>query len=157
MRGIVGREYGRSVSFPISASDIRRWAMAVYYPEPPPAQFWDDHLERDGLAVPEDFNPFAWMSKEGPSDTDAEQDPNQPFVDFGIRAPELKHQVNGGLEVTYGVPMRVGDVITSTTNIAAFSERTGRLGLMLFTTFAVVWTNQNGLVVKSMRKTLIRY
>ena len=29
------------MSFPITDSDIRRWAIAVYYPEPAPRLFWD--------------------------------------------------------------------------------------------------------------------
>ena len=38
MRGAIGRVLRQRSSYPISASDIRRWAIAVYYPEPPPAQ-----------------------------------------------------------------------------------------------------------------------
>ncbi len=33
MRAALGSEIGRRVSFPVSESDIRRWAIAVYYPE----------------------------------------------------------------------------------------------------------------------------
>ena len=41
MDAAVGTEMGRSTSFPIAARDIRRWALAVYHPEPPPPLFWD--------------------------------------------------------------------------------------------------------------------
>ncbi|OBY29222.1 hypothetical protein ACT18_24230, partial [Mycolicibacter kumamotonensis] len=40
MRQCVGRELDRRVSYPIASSDIRRWAVAVYYPELPPQRFW---------------------------------------------------------------------------------------------------------------------
>ena len=41
MRDVVGLELRRGVSFPITDSDIRKWAIAVYYPEPAPKLFWD--------------------------------------------------------------------------------------------------------------------
>ena len=53
--------------------------------------------------------------------------------------------------------MRPGDVITSVSRLAGYSEREGRLGLMLFTTSEDTWTNQRGETVKTSRNTLIRY
>src|ERR1700677_3386536 len=68
MRGIVGVVIDEETSYPIAASDIRKWAFAVYYPEIPPAQFWDDDdpvtIESGGIVAPEDFNPFGWFSKD---------------------------------------------------------------------------------------------
>ena len=52
------------LSPPISESDIRKWAIAVYWPETPPRQFWDAEYARTtrwgGIVAPEEFNPFAW-------------------------------------------------------------------------------------------------
>jgi hypothetical protein len=48
-------------------------------------------------------------------------------------------------------------VITSVRRLAGYSEREGRLGLMLFTVSEDVWTNQNDELVKSTKSTLIRY
>ena len=42
MRSVIGKEYNEQISFPIGANDIRRWAIATYYPEEPPRVFWDD-------------------------------------------------------------------------------------------------------------------
>jgi hypothetical protein len=53
--------------------------------------------------------------------------------------------------------MRPGDVVTSVRSLAGYSEREGRLGLMLFTTSQDVWTNQDDQVVKTTTSTLIRY
>jgi hypothetical protein len=53
--------------------------------------------------------------------------------------------------------VRPGDVITSVTRLAGYSEREGRLGLMLFTTTEDTWTNGDGALVKKSRMTLIRY
>jgi hypothetical protein len=156
MRSAIGREFGRRVSFPVSDSDIRRWAIAVYYPDPPPEVFWQPGGD---LRAPEDFNPFAWMTAAGPGG-DSEGDPNDTDnteLRLGIAGPGLKFQLNGGLEVEYGAPMRPGDVITSVSRVAGYNEREGRLGLMLFTVIEDVWTNQDGAEVRRGRITLIRY
>jgi N-terminal half of MaoC dehydratase len=76
---------------------------------------------------------------------------------LGIEGPHLMNQLNGGVSVDYGVPIRPGDVITSVTRLGQYSEREGSLGLMLFTPLETAWTNQRGEVVKQTRLTLIRY
>jgi len=161
MRASVGAEMGRSVSWPISASDVRRWAQAVYYPEPSPRRFWDeaDPVNADGLAAPDEFNPFAWMTAEGPPAPGHGPEPGGgPEASLGIGRPGTQFMLNGGLEVAYsGVPMRVGDVITSVTRLAEYSEREGRLGLMLFTVSETEWFNQRGDLIKTSRMSLIRY
>ena len=53
--------------------------------------------------------------------------------------------------------MRPGDVITSVTRLHSYSEKEGRMGLMLFTTSETTWTNQNDEVVKKTRGIHIRY
>ena len=57
-------EWGRW-SPPIRDSDIRRWALAVYWPEAPPARYWDAAAAATttagGIVAPEEFNPFAWL------------------------------------------------------------------------------------------------
>ena len=164
MRAVVGREMARLVSFPVSSSDIRRWAIAVYYPEPPPARFWDAEAATTsrygGIAAPEEFNPFAWMPAEpkgfGPMARAAD---NLDAIEnaLGAEGPGLKNILNGGIQIEYGVPMRLGDVITSATTLAEYRERPGSLGLMLFTSTKTIWTNQSGEVVKTTHSTIIRY
>ncbi len=160
MRSVVGVEFASSTSFPISKSDIRRWATAVYYPEPPPREFWDTLNEpTEQLVAPVEFNPFAWMASDGPAHTREEgaDDPDHQFTILGVEGPGLKFQVNGGMSVTYGAPMKSGDVITASLSIAELSERTGRLGPMLLKTTEAVWTNQDGAEVKRERMTIISY
>lgn len=163
MEAAVGREIGRKTSFPITDSDIRRWAIAIYYPEEPPRLFWDaDYAaktEHGGIVAPEDFNPFAWMSADGFQRTSATgtADPDYLETSLGIKGPGLKFMLNGGLETEYGVRMRPGDVITSVTRLHSYKERPGRLGLMLFGTTEDTWTNQKGELVKKSRGTVIRY
>ena len=163
MRAAVGRELGRRVSYPVAESDIRRWALAVHYPDRPPRQYWDAAYATSsgfgGLVAPLDFNPFAWLSAE-PGFSGPEADGNDPDMTektLGIAGPGLKFQLNGGLSAQYGVRMRPGDVITSVRRLDAYAERAGRLGLMLFTTFVDDWTNQRGQLVKRTSLSLIRY
>ena len=83
MLTILQKPYARSVSFPIDASDIRRWAIAVYYPDPPPLEYYDEvyaaTTPQGGIIAPAEFNPFAWMSRSQEGSDDAiEVDPAYP-------------------------------------------------------------------------------
>ena len=70
VRSFIGQERNREISPPISLSDIRRWAVAVYWPERAPQLFWDEDYARStrfrGIVAPEDLNPFAWLEREQP-------------------------------------------------------------------------------------------
>jgi N-terminal half of MaoC dehydratase len=162
MRGAAGALIERRVSFPIAASDIRKWAIAVYYPDPAPAVFWDDAVAAaspyGGIVAPEEFNPFAWMTADpqGPQALNR-ADPDLIERRIGIEGPGLRFQLNGGIGVEYHHPMRPGDTITSERRLSSYTEREGRLGLMLFTTVEDAWTNQRGEIVKRLHQTGIRY
>jgi hypothetical protein len=163
MRDAIGRQLTRRVSFPVAESDIRRWAIAVYYPQEPPRLFWDEAYAKStgygGIVAPEDFNPFAWLAaeQEEPPAEIGENDPDRTELMLGIPGAGLKFQLNGGMEVEYGTRIRPGDIITSVNRLSAYTEREGRLGLMLFTVMEDSWANQEGSLVKRTRLTLIRY
>jgi hypothetical protein len=162
MAAAVGRQLSRQVSFPVAASDIRRWALAVAYPDPPPPLFWDEAYAattvHGGIVAPEEFNPFAWMVAEPAGPARAPQaDPGLTERSLGLEPPAVTFQLNGGLEVDYGVRIRPGDVITSVSTLGGYRERPGRLGLMLFTDLVTTWTNQHDQLVRRSRATVIRY
>ena len=166
MRSLIGREYGTSrTSLPIALSDIRRWAAAIYWPEPPPRLFWDEayaaKTSHGGVVAPEEFNPFAWFTAEGPNVPPSFEGVVRFGVleeSFGVGAPETTRIMNGGSQVRYGVRMRPGDVVTSGPNtLVDYQERETRLGLMLMTISESTWTNQNAETVKTTRSTGIRY
>ena len=169
MAGLVGQRLETRISYPVSASDIRRWALAVYYPAPPPRQFFDVEWAAAsawrGIVAPADFNPFAWSSAEVLAPAVAPIDADRAYVAvgatehlLGVAPPALTHGLNGGIEVLFGATVvRPGDVITSEAAISAYRERQGRLGRMLFTTTDHVWTNQRHEHVKTLRLTYIRY
>jgi hypothetical protein len=162
MQAAVGREYQWATSFPIDVSDIRRWAIAVYWPEPPPPLYWDEaHAATTrwgGIVAPEEFNPFAWMRAEPRGDMGPEAARPWPELSLGVEPPPTRANIAAGLEVEHtGVRMRPGDVIRSATRLAGYQERTGRMGLMLLTIMEERWVNQRDELVRTTRNTLIRY
>jgi len=140
-------------SYPIAASDIRRWAIATYWPEPPPPIFWDEAYARStrwgGVIAPRDFNPFAWPVARPPM-TGAR---GQRAAAGGRRLRTM----NGGQTDTYGVPMRPGDVVSARSRLQRWEERTTRLGDTLFVFTENEWSNQDGQVVRRRLSTAIRY
>ena len=65
--------------------------------------------------------------------------------------------LNGGQADSWYAPIRPGDVMTSRTRLADWEERTGRLGLTLFTYTEIEWRNQDGELVRRRISTGIRY
>lgn len=149
-KGVWGDE---TVSPPIAPSDIRRWAIAVYWPETPPPIFWDADYAAGtrwgGIIAPPDFNPFAWPIRE----------PRPPRVTDTADKPKKRRLrgMNGGQVDTYGVPMRPGDVVTARNRLRDWEERETRLGQTLFTYHETEWHNQDGELVKRRVSTAIRY
>ncbi len=151
IRSMLNVERDVMVSPPIEANDIRKWAIAVYWPETPPRLFWDEPYAKasrwGGIIAPQEFNPFAW--------------PIERREATRIGGPQGKgpgqRGMNGGSEATYGVPMRPGDVIRSSTQLVDVYEKTGRLGVMMFVVNETTWTNPHGEKVKVDRKVSIRY
>jgi hypothetical protein len=156
MRAALGGVVDWRVSYPVAASDIRRWAIAVYHPSPPPVRFTGDG---PGLIAPEEFNPFAWAVAEQmvPAIAPLPRDPDKMEKALGVTGPGLTFQINGGSEVVYGEPIRTGDVIRSETRLQEYAEKASRMGPMLVTVTEVEWTNQDGARVLLGHNTAIRY
>ena len=137
---------------PIALSDIRKWAMATYWPETPPKIYWDADYAKTtrwaGIIAPPDFNPFAWMI-ERPTGTAIPQ----PEKTGGGNLTGM----NGGQTDTYGTPMRPDDVITSQSRLVDWHEREGRLGWTLYVTSEVEWRNQNSDLVRKRMSISVRY
>ncbi|WP_068180167.1 MaoC family dehydratase N-terminal domain-containing protein [Mycobacterium sp. UM_CSW] len=140
-------------SAPIDRSDIRRWAIATYWPQRPPRLYWDENYAQTtrwgGIVAPDDFNPFAWPIE--PLDTGATK------YAFPRPGEPGQHLLNGGVELTFGQPMRPGDVITGRWRIRDATERQGRLGLMLYVAIERELRNQYADLVRTRVDTVIRY
>ncbi|MCB1474460.1 MAG: MaoC family dehydratase N-terminal domain-containing protein [Rhodobiaceae bacterium] len=137
-----GDELYRSTSFAVSANDIRKHAMAVYWPDKPPRLFWDEDYAKGtvwgGIVASEDFNPFAW-ALEGPG-----------RFPMGL-GNKRGRWLNALSDARYFVPIRPGDVIAATETLLDPYERSGASGRMLFVPTETRWTNQRGELVKTQR------
>ncbi len=150
--GRIGETTQPVESLPVGANDIRRWAMATWYPERLPLEFYDEALASagpwGGLVAPREFNPFTWMlrSPEG-----------EPWL-RGMRNEPGHRVLNGGQRNRYFAPIRPGDLITHTSRLAqAYEKEGGRLGTMLFFVNETRWTNQRGELVRIGNRTTIYY
>ncbi|MBI3744737.1 MAG: MaoC family dehydratase N-terminal domain-containing protein [Chloroflexi bacterium] len=150
LKAEVGVEHKGQTSYPVAASDIRRWAVAVYWPEKPPRLFWDEDYAKKtrwkSIVAPQEFNPFTWPP---------ERPANRPSA--GGSGKPGSRILNGGVEYEYFAPIRAGDVITSTNKLADLFERQGKMGLMLFKVSQTDWKNQKGELVRTGKMTLIYY
>ena len=162
MLDLVGLELRSATSFPITDSDIRRWAIAVYYPEPAPRLFWDaDYAagtKHGGIVAPEDFNPFAWAAavpELAPRTEGFDWDYTETAL--GVKGPGLTTNLNAGSQTRYGPRIRPGDVIRSSSHVLSYTEKQGRMGTMLLTVTRSTWLNQQGETVKETDQTSIRY
>ena len=148
---------GQRSSFPVSESDIRKWAIAVYWPEKPPPIFWDAAYAattRHGTIIaPPDFNPFAWPIVH----ERVKPKPAAKADTAEVRKVPKLRGMNGGQVETYGVAMRPRDVITARNRLRDWEERDTRLGHTLFTYSETEWHNQHQELVKLRVSTAIRY
>jgi len=149
-KGVWGQDV---VSYPVSLSDIRRWCIAVYWPETPPRMFWDEEHARStawgGIVAPEDFNPFGWPIQTAPVE--------HPGAQPGTNPGKGENVLNGGQVDTFFTRIRPGDVITERSRVADWEERTGRLGLTLFLRHEFEWHNQRAELVKRRIATFVWY
>lgn len=150
-------------SWPVSASDIRRWAQGVYWPEVPPRLYWDEEYAKTtkwgGIIAPEEFNPFAYPL-EGAYGQEAAlaEVEGRPAPSTGtMGSGPGSNAMNGGQTIRYHAPIRPGDVISTTTALVDWNERQTRLGLTMFVTNETRWTNQNGELVCVKTQVSIRY
>ena len=153
MRAVQGQWGGIRTAPPITATDIRRWAMATHYPQQPPRIYWDaDYAattQWGGIVAPPDFNPFAWPVER----------PRGGSPGLSGRRPDGKALtgMNGGQTDTYGVPMRPGDVVSARSRLVDWWERVGRLGHTLYVRTEIEWHNQKDDLVRRRMSISIRY
>ena len=153
MREAQGRWGESRTAPPITETDIRRWAMATFYPEQPPRIYWDAEYAASthwgGIVAPPDFNPFAWpveRPKGGPGGLAGRHPGGKSLTGM-----------NGGQTDTYGAPMRPGDVISARSRLVDWWEREGRLGHTLYVRTEVEWRNQDDALVRTRLSISVRY
>ena len=151
--GSVGAEAEPVEAPAVGLNDIRRWAMAIHYPEPSPPEFYDEEAARrgpwGGPVAPREFNPFAWLPPGGGD--------GHPWL--RRIGTEPGHRVlNGGLRNLYFEPIRPGDRIVARRRLFDVYEKRGRRsGAMLFFVTESRWTNGRGRLVRLGYQTTIYY
>jgi hypothetical protein len=136
-------------SAPIRDSDIRRWALAVYWPDPPPRRFWAP--DRGELVAPEEFNPFAWPAPRPAGTT------TRAGVDRRPDPRRVRGRVNGGCRVTYGAAMRPGDRIRRRVRLHGWHVSDSARGNLLLVDYEHEWRNDRGEQVRLAIYTLIHW
>jgi len=69
----------------------------------------------------------------------------------------LTRMMNGGTELEYFLPIKVGDVISVTGKIIDIYERDGKSGKMIFIISEMTYNNQMGEITAKARNTFLRY
>jgi hypothetical protein len=136
----------------IALSDIRRWAMAVYWPERPPRIYWDEDYaratRRGGIVAPVEFNPFAWSL---PSVS------RGATTRAGAESSDVvgSRRVNGRCRMRFGVRMRPGDRVRRRSCLDGWTVKKGRTGELLLVDFVHEWRNDRDEPVRDATFTLI--
>lgn len=125
----VGTEWQSQV-YEIEKGMIRRFAQAIADPNP----LWQDEAPPTFIAT-----------------LGLEQ--IQPLLNLTAGETAL----HGSTELECYQPVRVGDVITTTTKIADFRQRQGKMGTMTFITFDIMYVNQREKTVGRCHQMIISY
>jgi acyl dehydratase len=146
---VIGKSLGEPQVFEIERGAIRRFADAVDDPNPLHRDVEYARNSKYGeIIAPVGF--FGWPIK-GPGFLEALMEAIDPMVKAGY--PAL---LDAGLEYEPFVPIRAGDILTSSIKIANISEKTTSSGKgMLLPAIEFNFLNQNGDKVLTMRMSLI--
>ncbi len=146
-------------SAPIRDSDIRRWALAVYWPEAAPRKYLDPTIAAatpaGGLVAPEDFNPFAW-----PAPAPAPADAAWHRAERSDRRPDprqVRGRVNGGCRAIYGVAMRPDDRIRRRVRLHGWRTADASRGPLLLVDYEHEWRNERDELVRTAVYTIIHW
>jgi acyl dehydratase len=142
LKKMVGVE-GKTVSLEIEKGMVKMLAEAIGDANP----LWQDEEQASrskygGIIAPPSL-PLCSMVSGARSRTQ----PELPFP--------YPRKLDGGGEWEYYLPVKPGDIITSTGRLADVVERPGKTGKMAFITFEIIHRNQRGEVVAKTRTTTI--
>ena len=126
----------------VEKGHIRRFAQAIGDPNP----LWQDEQYAGKTRYGEIIAPPFFLIDAG----------LVKFVDKLVDMCPHKANINGGTEIEFYGPMRVGDTIKTIAKLSEVKERTGKSGMMIFLTVEVTYSNQKGELVAKCRNTFIR-
>lgn len=118
---ILGTVFDESVSEPVTAEEIREFADSVG--DAHPAYRGDDPIAPPTFVI---------------------RFRGARFTHPALPAEALRRGFAGGNDIELGVPIRPGDVITTTNVVTDLYEKTGRTGTMVFVVTRQTMVNQRG-------------
>ncbi len=142
MRKAIGVE-SEPTTYPVEQWHVKRFAEAIGDPNPLYADEVEARKTRYGgiIAPPTFFRAFF---------------PKEPPVNVAQLAG-LKRVLDGGSDWDFYEPVRPGDRITVTAKLATLTQKSGKLGPMLFVGVDNIYRSQFGQVVATQRQNRILY
>lgn len=138
----------------ITALMFQRYAIAVGDLNP---IYFDDAAARaaghPGIVAPPNFLTSILGWQPGPAEPDLLED----GTEAGILAPEIRglRLMGGGHELTFGRPVRPGDVVTARRKLTELYEREAKFGVLIFAISEIAYTDQRGEHLVTCRETII--
>jgi acyl dehydratase len=138
----------------ITALMFQRYAVAVGDLNP---VYFDDAAARaagySGVVAPPNFLTSVLGWDPGPPEGELLED----GTEAEILAPEIRglRLMGGGHDLTFGQPVRPGDVVSARRKLVDLYQRESKLGLLTFAVADIVYTNQRGEHLVTCRETVI--
>lgn len=154
----IGNDTGSCTGEPVSARDIRRYALAIDDPNP---IYFDERAAKKGkyggLTAPLAY--VIWAVGV-PGSEKAVKDLGEDGLASFIGVPEIPGVwtlgwVRGGDEFEFFKPVRVDDRVTVNGKIVEMKEKDGKSGKLVFVTSEFTYTNQNGDLLARQRVAMI--
>jgi acyl dehydratase len=146
----------------IRALDFQRYAVVVGDLNP---IYFDDAAARSagypGIVAPPNFLTSIIEWGLGPLESEMREDGNhrdgiaQKLVGVAPERLQGLRMMGGGNEITFGKPVRPGDVVTLTRRLIGIEERQSRMGVLVFFVHESTYTNQHGELLAICRETNI--
>jgi len=156
----IGFEAEPVVSDPITAKEIRRYALAIG--DRNPLYHNEDKAKKSrygGIVAPPGFALWAChpvSQDDFPENLTLAGYPKRIATFFIPKLP-VENEVHGGNEHEFFHPIRPGDVLTGLTKIVDIYEKVGKTRSMVFVTTETTETNQRHELLDIFRVTLIFY
>ncbi len=138
----------------VTALMIQRYAIAVGDTN---RLYFDNEYARacgyPGIIAPPNFLPAILGWEAGPTEQELLEDGNDP----SLVLPELRgcRLMGGGQQLTFGQPVRPGDIVTAERRLVDFYEKQAKAGRLIFAVSEIRYTNQHGEHLLDCRETLI--
>jgi len=154
----IGNDTGSYTGDPVSARDIRRYALAIDDPDP---IYFDDQAAKNGkyggLTAPLGY--VIWAVGVPGAEKSVKELGEDGLASF-IGVPEIPGVwtlgwVRGGDEFEFFKPVRVNDRVTVSGKIVEMKEKDGKSGKLVFVTSEFTYTNRNGELLARQRVAMI--